>query len=56
MTLDKIVESFDVSITDRYINTEDFIRKAKKLFIGRSIYKLFDNQRIKEFSESFTYN
>ena len=43
MTLDKIVEIFEIKEKEKFINTEDFIRKAKKLFIGRSIYKLFDN-------------
>ena len=38
------------------ISTEEFIRKSKKLFIGRSIDKLFDNQKIKEFAVAFTYN
>jgi len=38
------------------ISTDEFIRKAKKLFIGRSIDKIFDNHKIKEFSIAFTYN
>ena len=56
MTLEQIVDSFDVKDNISMISTEEFIRKAKKLFIGRSIDKLFDNQKIKEFSVAFTYN
>ena len=37
LTLDKVSECFDFHENQNYIKTEDFIRKAKKLFIGRSI-------------------
>ena len=56
MSYEQIIENFEVKENRNFISIDEFVRKAKKLFIGRSIDKIFDNQKIKEFTTAFTYN
>lgn len=43
MSYEQIIDNFEVKENKNFISIDEFIRKAKKLFIGRSIDKLFDN-------------